>query len=142
MGAVGGGFVFIAAEVQYAVGEHAQEFLLKGHSVVGGILAHALYGDVDIAMEGITLAVIKGDDVGKGVVGEVLHIDAVEVVVVAKDVVNGTYFAVFRSGDSLYPTLEGVFFIRQGEVGFVKKANHKALFLCFIGADAQEAVEW
>ena len=64
---------------------HSVKFLLESNSEIAGIVADAVGTDEDIAFDVGRLEVWKRDDVGEGVVFEVLHIEIVQVIVAAKD---------------------------------------------------------
>ena len=58
-----------------AVDDDATELLVVGLAELLGVAAHRVYGDDDVAVDGVALGIVEGDDVGVVVVVEVGAVD-------------------------------------------------------------------
>ena len=85
------------------MGQHSSEFFLEINPVFPGIFSYPFGADENVPRKNVANTVVKTNDVGIGVVVQVLLIDLQKVFVVAE---NKTYFLqllVFRSDDSFQP---------------------------------------
>ena len=83
-----GGLVVDAAEVEDAVDDDAVELVGRGGGEAGGVVAHGVEGDDDVAVEGVALAVVEGDDVGVVVVAQVFVVVCEDALVVHEHVAD------------------------------------------------------
>jgi hypothetical protein len=115
LGGFGGGLVALAEEVEDAVDDHAMELLLERHAEPDGVLPYPVDTDHDVARDKTTRDIVEGDDIGIGVVVEVLPIDAEEVLVVAKKIVDVANLLSATHDDLGDPTLDS-FGVGQVEI--------------------------
>ena len=79
-------FVVDAAQVEHAVHHDPLELLAIGDTIFLCVGAHRVEADEDVAADGVTLAVVEGDDVGVVVVFQELAIDLQYFFIVTKDI--------------------------------------------------------
>jgi hypothetical protein len=93
-GDVGLFFVAKAAEVQHAVANDPQKFVIGTHAKSGGIVAHTVYAYIDLSVHAGSIRVgeIERNDIGERVVIEVTEVETEQEFVCAENIVQ-TYFA-------------------------------------------------
>ena len=79
------------------------QFLVVGGPEQFGIGAHGVQGDICIANEYVSLAIVKTDMVGVVVVSDELAVDAQDFLVVHEDVVHQVDTLAIGMGNILYP---------------------------------------
>lgn len=80
-------------------------------------------------MEHFALRIIKGDDIGKGVVLQVFYIYFVQILIIAKNIVDIACLFTFGLGYAFHPTFYFVFLKRKDKGSFVKKEVIIIIFL-------------
>lgn len=119
-----GRFVAVADEVQQTVYHHTAQLLVEVDAELPGIVSDALRADVHLARDAAASStVVKSDDVRVVVVVEELDVDAAQVFVRTKDIVDLGDTALLLVGDGNEPSLP---LRRWGEVELrvlVEKGN-------------------
>ena len=85
----------------------AVELVFVRLAVFGGVVGYAVGRNKQVTADKGELSVGKGDDIGKGIVLEVLQIDGVEVVVGAEDISKLTELPVAKGNDLGNPVRKG-----------------------------------
>lgn len=108
-------FIPVAAEMKHPVGHHPVEFLLEAHLVGLCIVADSFDADENIPFHLWRFRIGECDDIGKGVVLEVLDVQLEQVVVSAENEIQAMQPAVFAPYQPFQPG-SGETFIFQLEV--------------------------
>lgn len=80
--------VLETAKVEQSVSENPKQFFIESHPEDFGIFAHPFHTDIDIAVQEVTLHIVERDNVGEGIVLQILEIELEQIVVVTKDVID------------------------------------------------------
>ena len=80
--------VLKTAKVEQSVSENPKQLFIESHPENAGVFAHPFHTDIDVAVQEITLHIVESDDVGEGVVLQILEVELKQIVVVAKDVID------------------------------------------------------
>ncbi len=76
------------AKVEQSVSENPKQLFIESHPENVSVFAHPFHTDIDVAVQEITLHIVESDDVGEGVVLQILEVELKQIVVVAKDVID------------------------------------------------------
>ena len=81
--------------------------------------------------------IIKGDDIGKGVVLQILYIYFMQILIITKNIVDIACLFTFRFSNTFHPAFYQILIIREDKRSFVKKRSHNLTIFFFrlIGAD-------
>ena len=71
---VGFGFVLESRQVQDPVNHHAPKLILKHNTLIFRVFKNPFEGDQEVSGKGVAFGLVEGDDVGVGVVIEVLAV--------------------------------------------------------------------
>ena len=82
-----------ATKVQDAVDDDAVQLFVVRTAKLQGIAAHGVEGDDDVAIDGVALIVVEGDDVGEIVVAQILAVDFEYLLVVDKEIAYLSHFS-------------------------------------------------
>ena len=92
-----------AAEVEYAMYDHAVQLLVIVLAIGSGIGGYGIERDDKVAVELVALAVVEGDNVGEIVVLEILTVDLEDFLVGAEEVAHLAYCLAIGGGHTAYP---------------------------------------
>ncbi len=82
---------------------HADQLLLESDRILLRIFADPFHADENIAVQNIPFAIVKRDNVGIGVVLQILLVDLQQVRIITKNIVHIAYFFVFGLNHLAYP---------------------------------------
>ena len=82
-----------ATKVQDAVDDDAVQLFVVRAAKLLGIAAHGVERDDDVAIDGVALIVVEGDDVGEIVVAQILAVDFEYLLVVDKEIAYLSHFS-------------------------------------------------
>ena len=119
--------VLETTQMQHSVGNHPEQLLLKSHPELDGILAHPFDTDINVAVELVTLHIVERDDVGERVVLKVLEVKLEEILIIAKDIVDISYFLTMVFSQTREPPLI-LHLVGQIKRRFRMEKNHKKKF--------------
>ena len=85
------------------------DFVRNGNIIGSGIFFSTVYTDINISPYALVLSVIEGDNVGECVVAKKAFVDAVEIVIAAKNVVDIPNRSFVVIGSILKPDSNGTF---------------------------------
>ena len=81
-------FILKTAKVEQSMSENPKQFFIESHPEDICVFAHSFHTDIDVAVQEVTLHIIERDDVGEGVVLQILKVELEQIVVVAEDVID------------------------------------------------------
>lgn len=103
---VGIGLIALTKEMKDAMDKDTAQFDIERHIERKGIVGHTFDTNHNIARDKIRGNIVEGDDVGIGVVAEVLLVDLEEVLVGTEEVVDVTDTCAAVGDDSSNPRRE------------------------------------
>ena len=77
--------VVVTNKMKKSVDNHAVKLLVELGSELDGVLADAVDADEQVAGKLVTLAIVKGDDIGEIVVMKVADVDIKNIIIRTKD---------------------------------------------------------
>ena len=95
--------VLKTAKVEQSVSENPKQLFIKSHPEDVGIFAYPFHTDIDVAVQEITLHVVERNDVGEGIVLQILEVELEQIVVVAKDVIDVSQLFSVSGGQGSQP---------------------------------------
>ena len=95
--------VLETAKVEQSVSENPKQFFIESHPEDFGIFAHPFHTDIDIAVQEVTLHIVERDNVGEGIVLQILEIELEQIVVVTKDVIDVAQLFTMSGGQGGQP---------------------------------------
>ena len=91
------------AKVEQSVSENPKQLFIESHTENVGVFAHPFHTDIDVAIEEVTLHIVERDNVGEGIVLQILEIELEQIVVVTKDVIDVAQLFTMSGGQGGQP---------------------------------------